>query len=99
MSKTQLTQFGRAMKHLRIQMIAAYSPEARGAKQTGLPNPPSRLPKKLALHGITDMDAANRYLAQEYKPSFNADFMQPPTEEGSVFVPWIGENLDDILCQ
>jgi hypothetical protein len=28
-SKTQITQFGRAMRHLGIQMIAAYSPEAR----------------------------------------------------------------------
>jgi len=45
------------------------------------------------------MDAANRYLAQEYNPNFNAEFMQPPPEEGSAFVPWIGANLDDILCQ
>ena len=25
--------------------------------------------------------------------------MQPPPEEGSAFVPWAGENLDDILCE
>ncbi|OIP34636.1 MAG: hypothetical protein COW04_05230 [Deltaproteobacteria bacterium CG12_big_fil_rev_8_21_14_0_65_43_10] len=34
-----------------------------------------RLPKELAFHGITDMDAANRYLAKEYKPSFNAEYL------------------------
>ena len=98
-SKTQLTQFGRAMRHLGIQMIAAYSPEARWRSERAFLTHQDLLPKELALHGITDMDAANRYLAQEYKPSFNAEFMQPPPEEGSAFVPWIGENLDDILCQ
>ena len=98
-SKTQLTQFGRAMKHLGIQMIAAYSPEARGRSERAFLTHQDRLPKELALEGITDMDAANRYLAQEYTPSFNAEFMKPPPEEGSAFVPWIGANLDDILCQ
>jgi hypothetical protein len=97
-SKTQLTQFGRAMKHLGIQMIAAYSPEARGRSERAFRTHQDRLPKELTLHGITNMDAANRYLAQEYKPNFNTEFMKPPPEEGSAFVPWIGENLDDILC-
>ncbi|MFA4835403.1 MAG: ISNCY family transposase [Dehalococcoidia bacterium] len=98
-SKTQLTQFGRAMKHLGIQMIAAYSPEARGRSERAFLTHQDRLPKELAFHGITDMDAANRYLAKEYKPGFNAEFMQPAPEEGSVFVSYVGgENLDDILC-
>jgi transposase len=98
-SKTDLTQFGRAMKHLGIQMIAAYSPEARGRSERAFLTHQDRLPKELALQGITDMDAANRYLTQEYKPGFNAEFMRPSPEEGAAFVPWIGANLDDILCQ
>ena len=98
-SKTQLTQFGRAMKHLGIQMIAAYSPEARGRSERAFQTHQDRLVKELALHGITGMDAANRYLAQTYLPAFNAEFMQPAPEEGSAFVPWAGDNLDDILCE
>jgi hypothetical protein len=98
-SKTQLTQFGRAMKHLGIQMIAAYSPEARGRSERAFQTHQDRLVTELALHGITEMDAANRYLAQTYKPSFNTEFMQPASEEGSAFVPWAGDNLDDILCE
>jgi transposase len=98
-SKTQLTQFGRAMKHLGIQMIAAYSPEARGRSERAFQTHQDRLVKELTLHGIADMNAANRYLAQTYLPAFNAEFMQPAPEEGSAFVPWTGENLDDILCQ
>jgi transposase len=98
-SKTQLTQFGRAMKHLGIQMIPAYSPEARGRSERAFETHQDRLVKELALHGITDMDAANRYLAQVYLHAFNAEFMQPPLEDGSAFVPWKGNNLDDILCE
>jgi hypothetical protein len=87
------------MKHLGIQMIAAYSPEARGRSERAFLTHQDRLPKELAFHGITDMDAANRYLAKEYKPGFNAEFMQPAPEEGSAFVSYVGgENLDDILC-
>ncbi|MDQ5984521.1 MAG: ISNCY family transposase ISVisp7 [Syntrophus sp. SKADARSKE-3] len=98
-SKTQLTQFGRAMRQLGIQMIAAYSPEARGRSERAFLTHQDRLPKELALHRITEMDAANRYLAEEYKQGFNTEFMYPSTEEGSAFIPWVGANLDDILCQ
>ena len=98
-SKTQLTQFGRAMKHLRIQMIPAYSPEARGRSERAFETHQDRLVKELAFHGITDMNAANCYLTKVYLPAFNAEFMLLPLEDGSAFVPWIGENLDDILCE
>jgi len=87
------------MKHLGIQMIPAYSPEARGRSERAFETHQGRLVKELAFYGITDMDAANRYLTQVYLPAFNAEFMQPPPEEGSAFVPWVGENLDDILCE
>ena len=98
-SKTQLTQFGRAMKHLGIQMIPAYSPEARGRSERAFETHQDRLVKELAFHGITDMNAANRYLTKVYLPAYNAEFMLPAPEDGSAFVPWIGENLDDILCE
>jgi transposase len=98
-SKTQLTQFGRAMKQLGIQMIAAYSPQARGRSERAFQTHQDRLVKELALHGITDMDEANRYLAQAYLPAFNAEFKKPALEEGSAFVAWIGGDIDDILCE
>ena len=98
-STGHLTQFGRAMKHLGIEMIAAYSPQARGRSERAFSTHQGRLPKELALYGITTMDAANRYLAEVYRPAFNAEFMQPAAEEGSAFVAWIGAHLDDILCE
>lgn len=96
--KVNLTQFGRAMKHLGIGMIAAYSPEARGRSERAFATHQGRLPKELALAGITDRDAANRYL-QTYRPAFNAEFAQPAQENGSAFVPFVGGSLDDILCE
>ena len=98
-SKTQLTQVGRAMKNLGIEMMPAYSPEARGRSERNFSTHQERLPKELALHGIITMEAANRYLAEVYMPAFNAEFMQPPAEEGTAFLKWIGTNLDDILCE
>lgn len=98
-SKTQLTQFGRAMKSLGIQMIAAYSPEARGRSERVFETHQDRLVKELAFHKITEMNEANRYLAQVYLPAYNAEFMLPAPEEGSAFIPWTGENLEDILCE
>jgi len=97
--KTQPTQFGRALQQLGIEMIAAYSPEARGRSERAFATHQARLPKELAYAGITDLAAANRYLARTYRPAFNAEFAVPAREEGSAFVPWIGGNLDDILCE
>ena len=97
--KANPTQFGRALAHLGIEMIAAYSPEARGRSERAFGTHQGRLPQELALAGITDMAAANRYLQDVYRPAFNAEFAQPAPADGSAFVPWIGGCLDDILCE
>ncbi len=97
--RDKLTQFGRAMKQLGIDMIAAYSPEARGRSERAFGTHQGRLPQELALAGITNMTQANQYLAKVYRPAFNAEFAQPAVEQGSAFVPWIGGSLEDILCE
>ena len=97
--KKNLTQFGRAMRQLGIEMIPAYSPEARGRSERMFRTHQDRLPKELAAAGITDMVEANRYLKGIYLPAFNAEFMQPAMEEGSAFVPYIGGDLKDVLCE
>lgn len=64
-----------------------------------------RLVKALALHGITTMEAANRYLKEVYQPAFNQRFTQtrkeavPAAETGGAFVPVVGVTLDHILCE
>jgi transposase len=93
------TQFGRAMAQLGIEMIPSYSPEARGRIERAFRTHQDRLHKELALHGIADMEQANRYLQEVYLPAHNAEFSQPPLEEGSAFVECVVPHLDDILCE
>lgn len=97
--KTNLTQLGNAMKALGIEMIAAYSPEARGRSERAFATHQGRLPPELALAGIRDRTAANRYLKETYLPRFNAEFKVPARESGTAFFPYIGGNLRDILCE
>ena len=97
--KNNPTQFGVALKRLGIDMIAAYSPEARGRSERAFGTHQGRLPQELALKGITDMDAANEYLKNHYMPAFNEEFSHSAREEGNAFVELAGVNLDDYLCE
>lgn len=97
--KNNLTQFGRALRQLGIEHIAAYSPQARGRSERMFGTHQGRLPKELVLLGITDMEAANRYLRNVYMPAFNAEFGRPAREKGAAFVPYGGLGLKDILCE
>jgi len=98
--KINLTQFGRAMKQLGIEMIAAYSPEARGRSERLFGTLQQRLPKELSLENITTMDKANEFLNKVYWPKHNARFAISPKEKECAFVAWLdsGMNLHDILC-
>ena len=96
--KDRSTQFGRAMNHLGIQMIAAYSPEARGRSERFFGTIQGRLPNELALEGITDMDKANAFLKRFFWRRFNKRFMAEAREQGNAFVPLLQVDLKDILC-
>jgi transposase len=97
--KKNLTQFGRGMHQLGIEMIAAYSPEARGRSERAFATHQDRLVKELAFFGITEMAEANRYLNERYLPAFNTEFMEPANEPSTGFVPLLGAQIDDILCE
>jgi len=97
--KNNLTQVGRALKQLGIKHIAAYSPEARGRSERAFRTHQGRLPLELAKAGVTNMADANRYLERVYLPRLNAEFMVKAAAEGSAFIPYIGNNLPDVLCE
>ena len=96
--RVDLTQFGRAMTQLGIEMIPAYSPQARGRSERAFGTLQERLPKELTDAAITDLAAANRFLQRRFVPAYNREFAVPAAETGSAFVPWVGGNLHDILC-
>ena len=92
------TQFGRALRQLGIEMIPAYSPEARGRSERAFRTLQDRLPKELQAAGITTLAQANRFLQRAFIRAYNREFAVPAAEHGSAFVPWVGSNLKDILC-
>ena len=95
--KDNPTQVGRALGQLGIELIAAYSPEARGRSERAFGTLQKRLPQELRLAGITTMDEANRFLRETFLADHNARFAIRPEAPGSAFVPFAGK-LEDILC-
>jgi len=98
--KEQLTQVGRALAHLGIEHIPAYSPEARGRSERMFGTLQGRLPQELALAGIDDIEEANRYVREVYLPLHNAQFARLPqiAEESAFVAVCEPASLADILC-
>jgi transposase len=93
-----LTQVGRALNHLGVEHIAAYSPQARGRSERVFHTLQDRLTKELALAKITTMEAANIFLRDVYIPAHNMRFAVKAEQEGSAFVAIPGVDLMEILC-
>jgi transposase len=83
--KHRLTQVGRAMKELGVQMIPAYSPQARGRGERSFGTWQGRLPQELRLAGIETVEGANRFLRERYIAVFNQKFTVPAREKGTAF--------------
>jgi len=83
--KQRLTQVGRAMKELGVQMIAAYSPQARGRSERSFGTWQGRLPQELRIAGITSPEEANRFLREQYIAVFNAKFTVKAAQRGTAF--------------
>ena len=92
------TQVGRALAQLGIEHIAAYSPQARGRSERAFRTLEDRLPKELALAGITEIDAANAWLRAIYLPAHNARFAVAAEAPGTAFVPAAPGQWREVLC-
>jgi len=94
----RLTQVGRALREVGVQMIPAYSPQARGRSERNFGTWQGRLPQELRLRGIRSLDAANRFLREEYIAEFNARFQLPAAQRGTAFVRRSSRDLDLIFA-
>jgi transposase len=83
--KSRPTQVGRAMKELGVQMIAAYSPQARGRSERSFGTWQGRLPQELRLAGIATVEDANRFLRENYIARFNEQFTMAAEQKGTAF--------------
>ena len=91
------TQVGRALHELGVQMIPAYSPEARGRSERTFSTWQGRLPQELRLQRIGTLEAANRFLRERYVAEFNQRFQVAPAHRGSAFVPCRSRDLERIF--
>src|SRR3990172_3466671 len=69
--RNRKTQVARALDQLGIEMIPAYSPQARGRGERTFGTFQGRLPQELQLHGLTTPEEGNQYLKEHFVPWFN----------------------------
>lgn len=92
-----LTQFGRSMHELGVDMIFAKTPQAKGRIERLWVTLQSRLPVEFAKRGIKTVVEANEFL-KEYRFQYNQKFSVHP-EGSSLFVPLKKDlDIDEILC-
>jgi len=91
------TQVGRALHELGVQMIPAYSPEARGRSERNFSTWQGRFPQELRLRQIRTREAANRFLREHYIAEFNRRFQVAPRQGGNAFVPCRSRDLERIF--
>jgi Integrase core domain. len=92
-----LTDVGRAMQALGVEIIYASSPQAKGRVERGNRTHQDRLVKELRERGISTIADANRFLATEYLDKHNKRFAV--TENlADVHRSIEGYNLDNIFC-
>ncbi len=81
-----LTQFGRAMKELNIEIICANTPQAKGRVERANQTLQDRLVKEMYLRGISSMEQGNAYLP-EFMAHFNQRFAVPARRQNDAHRP------------
>jgi transposase len=94
-----LSEFGRALKELSVELIHAYSPQAKGRIERLFGTLQDRLVKELRLRGISTIQEANKFLDNYYLREFNRKFSIKSLNKEDLHRPipkWI--DLKKILC-
>jgi len=101
-----LTQFGRAMKLLGVELILANSPQAKGRVERMNGTLQDRLVKEMRLAGVSDIAAGNAFLDKTFLPRLNRQFAVAAREPADLHAPLAaalaavgkGARLDEVLC-
>jgi transposase len=96
---TGMTQFGRALAELNIEIICANSSQAKGRVERANRTLQDRLVKELRIAGISDMEDGNAFLGG-FMESYNAKFAKPPAKPDNLHRLFNTEpdRLADVLC-
>lgn len=93
------TQIARALEQLGIELILAYSPQARGRCERLFGTWQGRLPQEFRLRNIKTVEAANDFLSQDWIALHNASFSVQAEQTGTAFVAYPGTDLNKIFSQ
>jgi len=93
------TQFGRAMKELSVELIAAYSPQAKGRVERMNATLQDRLVKEMRLRGISSIERGNAFLDAKFLDELNGRYAVKAERDQDLHRPLeAGVVLDEILC-
>ena len=93
-----ITQFGRIVEDLGIDMFPANSPQAKGRIERLWETLQSRLVTEFRINNIKSIEDANIFLMQ-YIPKYNSKFAIEPTSKKNMFLKLPKRyNLDELLC-
>ncbi|HEX4301864.1 MAG TPA: ISNCY family transposase, partial [Rhizomicrobium sp.] len=95
-----LTEFGRVAERLRIELIQAATPQAKGRVERANQTLQDRLVKEMRLRGVGDIAGAQIF-APAFIALWNAKFARPPLEAADAHRPWTkdAEALDEALAR
>ncbi len=95
-----LTEFGRVAERLRVELIQAATPQAKGRVERANQTLQDRLIKEMRLAGVCDIQAAQSF-AQGFIETWNAKFARPPFEAADAHRPWTqdAQALDEALAR
>ena len=99
MDRAHPTQIARALKQLGIELILAYSPQARGRCERIFGTWQGRLPQEFRLRSITTVEAANEFLRHDWIALHDASFSVKAEQTGTAFLPYPGTDLEKIFSQ
>jgi len=96
--RTKKTQVQRVCDDLGIELVCAYSPQARGRSERLWRTLQGRLPQELKRAGIDDYARANAYLQARFLPAFRRRFVVPAVLDETAFMPIAKNDLDRVLA-
>ena len=97
--RDKVTQFERACSELRIEVIHAHSPQAKGRVERSNRTHQDRLIKELRLAEISTPEHANEFIEKVYLPKHNNRYAKPASKKGNVHRSIKNYNLNAIFCR
>jgi hypothetical protein len=92
-----MTQFGRALHALNIDIICANSSQAKGRVERANGTLQDRLVKEMRLRSIDTVAAGNAFLPI-FMADYNTRFAKAPFDERDLHRPIVGDDLDDAFA-